>query len=166
MKTKTKVVRVSLTVRLPSFFHYIASEKDGIVWGFKNKPCLAYIGGVYGWQPIGLDDCLPLIYGNIVPNANWSKSLVYIENKKRWGIDHRIILDVRVDKNANYMFMPPPRTLGLVFASWEKPFMSTKYNKWLCIEPPEYVLTTSKFCDDWRSSLREIRDRNLINENH
>jgi hypothetical protein len=162
MKTKTKIVRVSLTVRLPYSFNYIAQEKDGVVWGFKSKPCLEYDGDIYGWKPDILDDCIPLVYGNIVPNANWSESLVCVENKKRRGVDHRIVLDIRVDKDAKYMFMPPPRTIGLVFASYNKPFMSEKYKKWLCIEHPAHVLTIRRLYDDWRSSLRMIGERNIV----
>lgn len=155
---KTKIVRVSLTIRLPGFFRYIASEKDGVVWGFKNRPYLE----TNGWRPDLRDDCIALAYGDIVPNANWDKSLVYVENKKRSGMDYRIVLDIKMDEDAKYIFMPPPRTLGLVFASCEKPFMSKKYNKWLCIEPPTHIITVSKLYQDWKDSLRIIKERNLV----
>jgi hypothetical protein len=152
MKTKTKIIRVSLAVELFNWVKYIAKEEDGSLWGFRCEP----YANVCVWQPsnlIGLCQCF--VTGFTQPCPEWKSTLQYVgDGKKR----QKVVFDIRVPDNSKYIFM---NQVGSVFVSNSKPTRRKNNDLWICNDAT-CVLNTKQGCKEWKKSLREIQEQNVV----
>lgn len=153
---KTKIIRISLTVKLFKWVKYIAREKDGSLWGFRCEPyvntrtCSDYSQ----WIPSSLISlCQYLVSGCTLSCGDWRDTLSYVGDGDR---KQRFVFDIGVPSNSKYIFM---NQRGDVFASKIKPYIRKKNDLWVC-GYVKCVLHTKQICEEWRDSLREIKEEN------
>jgi len=153
-----KIIRISLTVKLFNWVKYIAMGKDGSLWGFKCEPYVSkfYQSHGVGWIPSSVISlCQWFVSGKTMPYFNYMDTLSYIGDKER---NQRFVFDIEVPNDSKYIFM---NQVGSVFVSKNKPIVRKNNDLWIC-DDATCVLDSRKECKEWKTSLREIKECNVV----
>lgn len=108
--------------KAPSWVNYIATDKDGEVYGFKHLPRVLQ-GDFWGHEDLSSDDCILL--GNVEEASNWENSLVKRPTQvKKFEYDW--------DKAPDWVQFIATDSNGAVFGYNTRPEISVSNSVWSC----------------------------------